>query len=654
MYSTYRQEAGPQEFKEGFTLRTVLGVLFVGMVMMPGGIYLGLVAGVQIGPAAEWVTIILFTELARRSFTVLRKQEIYVLYYVAAGLTQIYAAQVLSGGAFAVCIWNQYLIQSPHAVGFGIVDKIPHWVVPGPDSNAILERTFLHQDWIWPFALIVGTTVLFRFQWISLGYPLFRLTSDIERLPFPLAPVAAQGATALAEITSKSETWRWRIFSTGAMMGLLFGAVYVGVPAITGAFMSEPLTIIPIPFVDLTKQTEVLFPGAIAGLSLDLVFIFVGFIIPFPVIVGQFCAMVLGQFVAAPIMFKMGMLPLWSRGMDSIRTMMATSLDFWLSVQIGTSLCVAAIGLFYVVRALIRGVKKKKKTPLPKGRGDFNIPILLIIWLLSTLGFILLCHYLINHGRPRVEWFPISLFLFYGLVFTPLQSYITARMQGMTGQAVFIPYVREGTIILSGYKGIDIWFAPLPMFDHGWAAQKFREVELTGTKFTSIIKAEVFMLPVMLVCSFIFWGFFWKLSAIPSAVYPYVTKFWPVGAMFQCLWATATSEGHNYLLEAVKWDVIGSSFGVGFLSYGILYVVGAPLMAFYGFVMAFAAWPHFTIPMFVGGLLGRYYFMPKFGVEKWRRYAPVLLAGYSCGMGLIGMTAAAVALLFQSISYLPF
>ncbi len=77
-------------------------------------------------------------------------------------------------------------------------------------------------------------------------------------------------------------------------------------------------------------------------------------------------------------------------------------------------------------------------------------------------------------------------------------------------------------------------------------------------------------------------------------------------------------------------------------------------MAFYGLVMAFAAIPQWTIPCFVGGLLGRYYFQPRFGVEKWRKYAPVLLAGYSCGMGLVGMTAAAIALLFQSISYLPF
>ena len=34
----------PQTFEEGFTLKTVWGVLFIALFMIPGGIYLGLVA----------------------------------------------------------------------------------------------------------------------------------------------------------------------------------------------------------------------------------------------------------------------------------------------------------------------------------------------------------------------------------------------------------------------------------------------------------------------------------------------------------------------------------------------------------------------------------------------------------------------------------
>ena len=73
-------EHGP--FVDGFNMRTVVGALFVALVMMPGAIYMGLVAGQSLGAAAEWVTIILFAEMARRSFTQLKRQEVYILFYV--------------------------------------------------------------------------------------------------------------------------------------------------------------------------------------------------------------------------------------------------------------------------------------------------------------------------------------------------------------------------------------------------------------------------------------------------------------------------------------------------------------------------------------------------------------------------------------------
>ena len=105
----------PETFEEGFTYRTVIGAFFVGFIMMPGAIYMGLIAGVSLGSAAEWVTIILFSELARRSFSPLRRQEIFVIYYIAGGLAGVISGgvggAVLAGGPFGQLIWNQYLVQ---------------------------------------------------------------------------------------------------------------------------------------------------------------------------------------------------------------------------------------------------------------------------------------------------------------------------------------------------------------------------------------------------------------------------------------------------------------------------------------------------------------------------------------------------------------
>ena len=60
------------QFEDGFTLKSMVGAIFIALFMLPGGLYLGLVAGQGVGEAAEWVTIVLFAEVARRSFQPLK------------------------------------------------------------------------------------------------------------------------------------------------------------------------------------------------------------------------------------------------------------------------------------------------------------------------------------------------------------------------------------------------------------------------------------------------------------------------------------------------------------------------------------------------------------------------------------------------------
>ena len=145
----------PETYERGFDAKSVVGALFVGFVMMPGAIYLGLVVGQSMGPAAEWTTIILFTEVARRSFLTLKRQEIYILFYIASGLAGMQGGVALAGGAFAGKLWDQYFVRSPAAEGTGIASQVPSWVVPSSTSPAILHRTFLHPDWIVPSLLLL-------------------------------------------------------------------------------------------------------------------------------------------------------------------------------------------------------------------------------------------------------------------------------------------------------------------------------------------------------------------------------------------------------------------------------------------------------------------------------------------------------------------
>ena len=123
----------PRKFEDGFTIKTVIGALFIAFIMLPGGMYLGLVAGQDLGPAAEWVTIVLFAEIARRSFMPLKRQELYILFYTAVALAHMQLGALgISGGPFGGLIWEQYYIQSPQASGVARTFRVG-WCLPsGP------------------------------------------------------------------------------------------------------------------------------------------------------------------------------------------------------------------------------------------------------------------------------------------------------------------------------------------------------------------------------------------------------------------------------------------------------------------------------------------------------------------------------------------
>jgi hypothetical protein len=526
--------ATPTEFEDGFTSKAIIGVFFVAFVMIPGNMYLSLMVGGSLGAAAEWVTIILFAEITKRSFTSLTKQEVYVLYYVAAGLI---AAET---GAFEGLLWNQYLRQSPPAQQFGIANLIPDWWAPPLDSPALLQRTFLHQDWMIPIVILLAHFVISRISWFTMAYVLFRVNSDYERLPFPFAPVAAQGATALAETTQGVESWRWRVFSAGAMIGLVFGVLYVAIPAISGALLTEPIQLIPIPFVDFTQITGNFIPATPLGFTAHLGPIFAGLVMPFWGVMGTFLGVV-AHSIANPILHDLGYLQIWQPGMGAIETFFVNSVDFWMSFGIGTTAAIAIIGIWQVVQG-VRGAAAHKAAggagrtwDVPAGRGDFSIWVALGLYAVASAGLIVIAWIFL----PSFFRF-IGFFLFFAFIFTPFQSFVNARLVGMVGQTISIPYVREATIILSGYQGVDIWFMPFPLGNYGAQTQKFREIELTGTKFTSIIKAEIVMVPIVLFATFLYSSYIWKLAPIPSASYPFAQVMWRLRALQTCIWFTGT------------------------------------------------------------------------------------------------------------------
>ncbi|UCG13966.1 MAG: peptide transporter [Deltaproteobacteria bacterium] len=637
----------PDHFEEGFDWKTIVGAIFIGFIMMPGSMYLQLVIGTGIGPAARWVTIILFAEIAKRSYTELKQQEIFLLYYMAGAAM---------ASPFQGLLWNQYLIQSDAAKMLGVTEFIPAWIAPPVGSASLLERTFLHRDWMVPILLLVGSQLIQRIDHFGLGYALYRITSDVEKLPFPMAPVGALGTMALAESTEdKEKSWKWRVFSIGGVIGLTFGSLYVLLPAVSSLLLTEPIRLIPIPWIELTRHTENVLPAVATGLQLDLGLIFVGMVLPFWAVIGGLVGLLI-TVIANPVLYRHGILHRWHQGMGTVDTVFANNFDFYMSFGIGLGLAIGIVGVWYVLRSFRRSVGDQRSSfrelfRPPPGRGDFNFWISIGIYVFSTLAYTGLCLWLV----PNFPWF---FFLFYGFVYTPVISYITARMEGIAGQFISLPLVREASFIAGakffGYQGIEVWYAPIPIHNYGEATVQFRKIELTGTSIRGIIKAEIVVFPVVMVASLLFSQFIWRLAPIPSSSYPYAQELWHLQALNTLLMQTSTLEGNSLFFQALKASYVVAGLGFGLITYILLNILGLPVLLIYGVVRGLGqSTPHGMVLEVVGACLGRFFFLKRYGA-MWRQYAPVLLAGFSCGMGLTGMFAMGVTLILKSLGKLAY
>lgn len=642
---SYRQlMTAPGTFEEGFSWASVVGAVFVGLLMVPGSMYMSLLAGSGIGPAAQWVTVLLFMEIAKRAHKNLRKAQIFTLFYMAGAVMAT---------PFQGLLYSQFFVQSSAVVGQGMAEMIPHWYAPR-DPRVLAERNFFQAAWIPAIAVVVFSEIMSRINNSILSFGLFKLTSDIEKLPFPMAPVGAQGITAIAEDQDdsvvKKEGWRWRVFSIGGALGLTFGFLYLGLPTLSSAILGKTILLFPIPFADWTGRTEGFLPAVATGISFDFGNVVLGMVMPFWAVVGSVSGQ-LFTWILNPLLYHYNVLTSWVPGDSSVETFFKGTLDFYFSYGLGISLAVAAVGIFPVFKAIksLRAIQGSANAiVIPKGRGDIPAIAIGIVYLVSMCLYIVVCGMLI-HWHLGVMTFLVI----YGLIYTPLISYATARLEGMVGMELNIPLIREAGMILSGYQGIACWFLPFPMLNYGVHTVFYRQAELTGTKFTSIWKTEIILVPFIILCSILFAQFIWSLAPIPSSNYPFADTIWDLNARNQTLLYSSTSGGYSQFREAFRPLFIGFGFGTGLLVFSALKILSAPTMLAYGFVMGINTMMHVMPMQLFGALFGRFYLERKIG-SKWRQYAAVISAGFFCGAGLIATFCIGVNFLTQSVFKMPF
>jgi hypothetical protein len=359
--------------------------------------------------------------------------------------------------------------------------------------------------------------------------------------------------------------------------------------------------------------------------------------------------------------------------MDTVNTTFVNGVDFWMSFGIGTAAGIAVISIYSTTRDVLKKVKEAKAAKAdgdPKasgttsiwetpdtGRGDYPMWVALAGYIVAGMAMVIVCHKLV----PGIFWF-LVIFTF---IYNPFISYVNARLLGISGQSVDIPFVREGAFILSGCKTLDIWLAPVPIENYGYMAQSFRVNELTGVNFKSLIKCDLVTIPLLFIFSFIFWAFIWKSNAVPSDMFPAAQLQWELATKNSTLMFSSTfvpegqdPESHSFadseFAKALHPEYIAVGGIITVVLFGVFSIFGLPTMLIYGLIRGFGGIPHVMVLEIVGALIGRYYFQKKFGADNFLRMAPTVMAGFLTGVGLVGMATIALTLIKNAISSAPF
>jgi len=604
--------------RKGLTIRSILGIVYAGMILQPAVLWLALVTG--LGPVGiNFAATLFVTELALLAGSPLSKQETFIV-YLFSFLTLVPAGVTAFGEAvFLNLIYNQYFAVNA-LYGF----NIPPWFCP-VSSETVYMRSFLHPDWTIPALFMVIFTLLFKIADISMALLCREIFIKQEKLPFPLAEVDAQACLTLGE----REEDKMRVFSLSALIVFAYALIAYGTPMLSHAIFGVATTPIPIPWFDFNYNLEPILPGASFGIATDpMTFVF-GFILPLSVIVSMFASSFAIFFIGNYLMKEWGLWAQWLPGMNVGDSYTQSILHVWAPAIIGVSVSAALIPLLARPQILIRAFKSIVKIEL-KAVEPGEVPpfVFLIGYLASTAATAFLFHLLV----PDFPWIII---VFITIIWPLILSLYTSRGRGETGLSLEVPYIREGLTLLSGYRGIDVWLVPLrgfPSASGGAHVQWLKVSEMLGVKVTDYIKGYFIALAIALVMNFIYTSIIWSMAPIPSYVFPAAQIYWPLSASFFKLWISGGVSLINPPL------IFGGAVIIGLL-YAFSQLLHVPIS-----VIGVAGGMTTPIPtattLLIGGLVGRFVFQRVMGRDWWQKYRAVIVAGagtgIGVGMGLVG------------------
>ncbi|MBO3801284.1 MAG: hypothetical protein QXS21_02015 [Thermoproteota archaeon] len=628
-----------EELQSGLTWRTILAMIFAGLIFMPATIYLYLAVGGTAATAATYVTVILFEALSRFYGARLSRQELFILYTVIGGI----------GGAVPMFYWlvyRAYYVQSSISVAFSlngvpIRSLVPIWMAPKYASLLVQGRTLLTLEWLPAILTTVTMAILGTISELSLGMMISYFYVEVEPLTFPFAIVDASIINTLYDRKESDMSY----FLITLITGAIYGSFYYLFPLVLG----PQAQIIPLLWIDFTPYTQYYLPGAILGVATDPASFLYGMVLQPSLTVimflGSLVTWVFGNTLTITTFRQFS--PEWTReyfqGMSISSIVQRAGLRLWLSPFIGLGFGIALFLMITLHRKIIDGFKVfyKASSSSSSRLGYPSLPVLVALFLLGTGGSVLLYSFVLV---PQV---PVYLPILVSMVLSFLLAIANARLYGELGITISTDQlynVWKATLYATSYTGYPGWiYTPVvPGSGAPWYAQETKVALMTKTKPIDLYKAALASLVITAVFGLLFMEAFWRMSPIPSTAFPYTMLQWPIYAVSDSLFATRQI--------AIRYNQIGLGIIValvaGFLEL-VLRRIGIPFSSV-GFIGGMMSLPPYTFMVMIMSFIGNYVFANVLGKEKWNSTKGIIIAGFVVGEGIIVSVSVAITLLSKA------
>lgn len=639
-------------YERGLTWRSTLALVFSSAIILPVGIYMQLVSGIYISGAAIYITAILFAEMSILLGAPLTKQEIFIVFSMAgtAGTT----------ASFMGWIQNEYYLNSPIASAFTdaftgkpLPEAIPYWWAPPLSSGMYVARSFFNPALAIPLAIaIINGGFLWITQEIALTMLSAYIFTEVQPLTFPFADVNAQLVTTLAERPrAKMQT-----FVVSTIISFVISFVMYGIPVLAqGGLGILNFYIIPIPWIDLTTGyygIEKVLPGGMLGFATDPTVFATGFVLNVSLLIyiaiGSLAIWLVGNNLALTVFGNSfpGWVQDYHAGMNISAIMQRSILRIWLFPFVGFALALTVMTIASSRRNIVESIKSLAKASAAKSRrekGYFSLRTILIMYLVGTGGSVAM-FYMLVPDFPI--WITILSTMGLGLAFTLAST----RSIGEAATSIPTGQVWYGVVLFSGYPKVDAFlFTPNigGSSAPGWV-QSLRTAELTQTRPMDFYKSYLVAAILYNVFSFIYVQFFWSISQIPSALFPYTVLAWPTSAIQTSLFLSRQIAINTNLFV---YSFIAMS-AVGIVG-GMLPRMGIPF-SFTGLVVGTTTIVPFALTQLLGGLVGKYVIRRLTPVGWWDANKAVVVAGIGTGEGLVVGIFAGLVLMMRSVWTLPF